>query len=388
MASMGSSVLLLSAQANDYVSQPINVQLMVPDTGQVECYDTHKSIPCPKPGEPFYGQDGNYFINTPEHKLITKDGVEILSDLITGLNWQRIPDNALRSWDEAIDYTAQLELAGFDDWRLPEKHELVSILSYGNAPASLILPAEKTAPDNAKVDKDSAWTLTTRMFPSLNAKAITLDDNQGTISDKYEKKYVYAVRGPVLVYGQYINNGDGTITDQTTGLSWQTIEVRPRKWEQALAYCEQLELGGFTDWRLPTIKEFSSLVNEKQVNPAINTTFFPTTRSAPYWTGTTFAKHPGFAWYINFENGLEHNGGYKGRQYHVRAVRGGLVAAVIPEPVILPRPGPVKVKPLVPAQPELPETPETPEVPGAPETPKQAPMDLLEPYPLDMRSYE
>ena len=388
MACMGSSVPMLSAWANDYVGQPTNVPTMVPDTGQVECYDTHKSIPCPEPGEPFYGQDGNYFINTPEHKLVNKNGGEILADQITGLDWQRIPDNVQRSWSDAIDYTDQLELAGFNDWRLPEKQELVSILSYGNAPPPLILPTEKTTTNTAPPERGSAWTLTTRMFPSLNAKAINLDDNQGTISDKYEKKYTYAVRGPALVYGKYTNNGDGTITDQMTGLSWQTIEVRPRKWEQALAYCEQLELGGFTDWRLPTIKELSTLVNERQVRPAINTTFFPTTRSAPYWTSTTFAKHPGFAWYINFEKGLELNGGYKGRQYYVRAVRGGLVAAVIPEPSVLPRPVPVKVKPLVPSQPK-PVQPKRLEVPEAPETPPvQEPMDHLEPYPLDLREYE
>lgn len=32
----------------------------LPDTGQTKCYDNTKEIPCPQPGEAFYGQDGNY----------------------------------------------------------------------------------------------------------------------------------------------------------------------------------------------------------------------------------------------------------------------------------------------------------------------------------------
>jgi len=368
-------------RANDYVSKQTKYPIKVPDTGQVRCYDTHKKIPCPSPGEPFYGQDGNYSINAPEYKLVNQNGVEIVIDQTTGLSWQRTPESVRRTWHEAIDYTDSLELAGFSDWRLPEKQELLSILSYGHTPSPLIEPPEKREPKDSVQQKYSAWTLTTRIFPSLDAKALDLDDKQGTISDKYEKKYVYAVRGPSLTYGEYQNNGDGTITDQMTGLTWQTIEVRPLKWAQALAYCEQLDLGGFTDWRLPTIKELSTLVNNKQINPSIDTTFFPATRSAPYWTSTTFAEHPGFAWYVHFDNGLEYNGGYKGRRYFVRPVRGGTIAAVAPMPSILPRLVPEKKKLPVPSLPK-------PAKPTLPTLPDRENMDLLEPYPLDLQQYE
>ena len=352
------------AGANDYISKPSEYPVLVPDTGQVRCYDNRKEIPCPEPESPFYGQDGNYSINVPIYALNNQDGIETVIDRTTGLRWQRIPDGTKRTWSEAIDYADALSLSGFSNWRLPEKHELQSILSYGRSPSALLEPVTATEDDMLPEGNTCAWTLTTRVFPSLYAKAQCLDDNQGVIRDKYEKNYVYAVQGPSLTYGKFQDNGDGTVTDQMTGLMWQATEIRPEKWQQALAYCNQLDLGGYSDWRLPTIKELSTLVDESRANPAIDTTFFPGTRSSSYWSSTTFTEHPGFAWHVRFDNGLEYNGGYKGRRYFIRAVRGGHIAATSPPQSILPRPG-------------------TGETGLNPPMPDGNSRDMLEPYPLE-----
>jgi hypothetical protein len=359
----------LPARAKDTVSKSTQYPVTVPDTVQRLCYDTRTAIPCPKQGSPFYGQDAGYSINAPTYELINENQEEVIIDHTTGLSWQRLPDGVQRTWSEAIDYTDALELAGFNDWRLPEKQELQSILSYGSIPSPLLPPPSEAAAGRQGQASPAAWTLTTRLFPGLTAKAIRLDDNRGIIGDKYEKKYVYAVRGPALAFGKFQDNGNGTVTDEMTGLMWQADETLPLNWKQALAYCGKLELGGLTDWRLPTIKELSTLVDESNINPAIDTAFFPATGSAPYWTSTTFNGHPGFAWYVRFDNGLEYNGGYKGRRYFIRAVRGGTIAASPAEPSILPRPIPEEKAPRV--MPEKPQTPDTED------------MDMLEPYPLD-----
>jgi hypothetical protein len=360
----------LSALAEDSVGKDAQqYPVTVPDTVQRLCYNTRTTIPCPKPGKPFYGQDAGYSINAPQYELINENQEEVIIDHTTGLSWQRLPDGVQRTWSEAIDYADALELAGFNDWRLPSKQELQSILSYGSIPTPLLPPALDSKPGRLEYSHPGAWTLTTRVFPSLTAKAMRLNDNRGIISDKYDKKYVYAVRGPILVFGTFKDNGNGTVTDSMTGLMWQADEALPANWEHALAYCEKLDLGGFKDWRLPTIKELSTLVDESNVNPSIDTAFFPATSSAPYWTSTTFNGHPGFAWYVRFDNGLEYNGGYKGRRYSIRAVRGGTIAASPAEPSILPRPQPVEEAPQV--------------IPARPATPDLEDMDMLEPYPLD-----
>ena len=65
-------------------------------------------------------------------------------------------------------------------------------------------------------------------------------------------------------YGKnnFIDNGDKTITDAATGLTWQKADSsKGLNWEDALQYCENLTLGGHDDWRLPNAKELQSLVD-------------------------------------------------------------------------------------------------------------------------------
>ncbi len=75
------------------------------------------------------------------------------------------------------------------------------------------------------------------------------------------------------------DNGDGTVSDNQTGLMWQQGKATSRLWEQAITYCENLSLAGFNSWRLPNIKELRSIgdvsKDDSQMNtPTIDTTFF------------------------------------------------------------------------------------------------------------------
>ncbi len=58
----------------------------------------------------------------------------------------------------------------------------------------------------------------------------------------------------------YKNNGDGTVTDLNTGLMWQQNPGEKKTYKQATAGASRCNLGGFNDWRLPTIKELYSLI--------------------------------------------------------------------------------------------------------------------------------
>jgi len=58
----------------------------------------------------------------------------------------------------------------------------------------------------------------------------------------------------------YIDNGDGTVTDQVTGLMWQQTMDAKMTYEDAVKYANESTLGGYDDWRIPTIKELFSLI--------------------------------------------------------------------------------------------------------------------------------
>ena len=117
-------------------------------------------------------------------------------------------------------------------------------------------------------------------------------------------------------------NGDGTVTDTSTGLMWQQQTAGPMTWEEAISYCEGLSLGGYNDWRLPNRNELQSLVDYTRYCPAIDTTVFPGTMSSNYWSSTTCAYYTSYAWCVGFHDGFVYYDG-KSSSYYVRAVRGG-----------------------------------------------------------------
>jgi len=112
------------------------------------------------------------------------------------------------------------------------------------------------------------------------------------------------------------------VKDNVTGLIWQKETTGPMNWEDAKSYCEGISLGGYSDWRLPTVKELSYIVNSGRSNPSINTDYFPNTLLPNYWSSTTNASGSGLACYVYFGSGyVSHYG--KSNSYYVRAVRGG-----------------------------------------------------------------
>lgn len=153
----------------------------------------------------------------------------------------------------------------------------------------------------------------------------------------------------------YTDNGNGTITDNRTGLTWEKLcDQDPPgvtcdtehdvdstySWTNAsfkLQHLNSASFGGHNDWRLPNIKELRSLSHRASVNPAMNP-IFNSGCSAPcsvttcscyrgplassFWTSTTNALEPQYAWIVNFASG-DSNPEPKGGTKLVRAVRGG-----------------------------------------------------------------
>jgi len=111
--------------------------------------------------------------------------------------------------------------------------------------------------------------------------------------------------------------------DDKTGLIWQDnkeIVENNLNYDEAKKYCQDLEVDGFSDWRLPTLREYYTIVDLRRDRPALKNGF-EIRDDGRYWTATPFVKNPKKeAWYISMSYG-EAEPYKKGRVYHVRCVR-------------------------------------------------------------------
>lgn len=140
----------------------------------------------------------------------------------------------------------------------------------------------------------------------------------------------YTINAP-----SYTNNGNETVTDNVTGLQWQQADGGEMTYENALLYCDNLVLGGFSDWRLPTKQESMSLMNMDKNNPSLNTVYFPNTNAEYWWTSTVNFANANSIWITNAGGGTGPKlktetisaGGLK--KFHPRAVRNGMTPTTV-----------------------------------------------------------
>lgn len=315
------------------------VMFVVVDTMQSECFDNDgESITCPAEGEALKGQDAQYDGFQPS---FTDNGDGTVSDDNTGLVWQQTPDYSQYSYDEAIAYCESLSLGDYDDWRLPEIKELYSLADFrgeivDSTDSSLNTPYIDTTYFDFEYNEDAMylgqyWSITKYdrgpvqatqdvevafgfNFADGHLKGYETGYEFGTDNETIfaPGNYVRCVYGEESVYGvnEFVDNGNGTVTDNATGLMWmQADDGERRDWESALDYAESSEFVGYTDWRLPNIKELQSIVEyegEEGIWPAIDTDFFTLsgdyTTSDPtwFWSSTTQGDFKYTAAYISF----------------------------------------------------------------------------------------
>jgi hypothetical protein len=113
----------------------------------------------------------------------------------------------------------------------------------------------------------------------------------------------------------FFDNGDGTVSDLTSGLMWMSCSLGQSwsdgscvgdadelDWQQALQQAHGKEFAGKAGWRLPNIKELSTLSERSCVRPAINTELFPNTPSDDFWSSTPSVTDGERAWVVAFFN--------------------------------------------------------------------------------------
>ena len=293
----------VSLSSSDSISYVPPVPRNIPDTGQVLSYTTTT------------GEDSDYSLYLPSY-TDNLDGT--ITDNVTGLVWQKGDGGAL-AWDAGNTYcnsnTAALPGTG---WRLPTRMELLGIIDFG-----IVNPAINTTIfiNTSASDYWSATANTTNASLSWFANFYYGHVNSGSMTDPH---YVRCVRGQQQNSLSFTDNGDGTVKDNVTGLIWQQGESSTMSWETALSTCETSNLSGYTDWRLPNIRELSSIVDDLRANPAIDIVVFPGALSSQYWSSTTAAGYTAGAWSVGFSSNGQVGGYTKtSYNYNIRCVRGG-----------------------------------------------------------------
>ena len=102
----------------------------------------------------------------------------------------------------------------------------------------------------------------------------------------------------------YTDNGDGTVTDNNTGLIWHKLDDDVDKtWDEAVSYCADPPFGESSDWRLPTIQELVNILDHSTYNPAINTVFSENDSSL-FHSSTEKAGENNDSWFVHFRYGM------------------------------------------------------------------------------------
>ncbi len=115
--------------------------------------------------------------------------------------------------------------------------------------------------------------------------------------------------------GQCEDNGDGTVTDNGSGLMWQKATAGSMNWDAAMSYASSLSLGGHSGWGLPSKDELKGLYNSECKS-------MMDVRNGFYWSSTTGADYTYRAWLVGFYGGRVGSDNKSG-SYYVRAVRAG-----------------------------------------------------------------
>ena len=319
---------------NDQASSS-HTSVMV-DTNQTKCYSDMSEIACPFAGSYFYGQDAQYTGLQPSYRDNRNDTI---TDLNTGLIWTKKYYGKL-SFDQGSGYAESLTVGGYNDWRVPSIKELYSLMDFTGATGSAGNQSGSSIPSDAvpymntsyfefayggedERYVDSQW-LTTAKYTSLTMHGdetmfgVNFADGRikgyGYFNPNNPRinKTFYArfVRGNIYGQNSFVDNSNDTVTDNSTGLMWMKKDNghygvgHPQygglNWPEALDYCENLSLAGYTDWRLPNAKELQYIVDytrsPETTNSAAIDSIFDVTKITVedgsldypfYWTGTT-----------------------------------------------------------------------------------------------------
>ena len=258
---------------------------------------------------------------------------DAIFDSNTGLYWEykTNEENCVNSGSRRFTFDGARDVhvkelndasfGGFTDWRVPNKDELRSIFDYGRE-ESVIGEIFGSCPVG------DYWTKNIYKLQPYFSWVLFSGFGSGIAKRTDAENFCIAVRGGYdRRFGEpdasrFKDNGDGTVTDETTGLMWQKGTNKRMGPNAAEEFIAGFNLAGYTDWRLPNIKELNTILNldESKGNWFFDVFPVPENEAMLHYSACDmFERH--YAWVTNFTYGYD--GYYGGRTAPLlsRAVR-------------------------------------------------------------------
>lgn len=211
----------------------------------------------------------------------------LVRDTVTGLVWETGPSSEPMSWDEAKAHCDALEVGGRDDFRLPGRIELVTILDFSRLPVAA----------SPFTDVASDYHFTSSPAPVAgSAYSVYFGAGETAIGGADPgRARARCVAGAVArSAGAQFAIEDTLVRDVRTGLVWDRTPGEPSTWGDALARCAA------NDARLPSIRELQSILDETRDKPALDVTFLDPSSVNELWSDTLRGTDP---WLVDFADG-------------------------------------------------------------------------------------
>ncbi len=238
----------------------------------------------------------------------TRDKKGIVIDNTLFLMWQdNVKDGGeMLTFNEAKDYCENLNFGGFDDWRLPTIKELVNLEAF-----RYLEGWRYSLPKIFKnVDSWKFWSQNESIWDKNKAFVVCYGQGFARIYPKSTKFHARCVRGDIQKKIKIDRNRELKVAIERNGnLMWEddfaSKSVR-LSFEEAIDYCQNLDLGGFRDWRVPNAKELFSILDHNKIDPSI-VDGFENVANSFYWSSTTYQRFDDEAWRVDFsKGGMEH----------------------------------------------------------------------------------